>query len=75
MLSIRLSKDLENRLSALSDRTHRSKSFFVKKALEKFLEDEEEYQIALKAYEDYLRSGKKSTSFEEVMKKNGLDND
>ncbi|NBT85998.1 MAG: ribbon-helix-helix protein, CopG family [Alphaproteobacteria bacterium] len=75
MLSIRLSKDLEGRLSALSERTHRSKSFFVKKALEKFLEDEEEYQIAMEAYEAYLRSGKKSSSFEDVMKKNGLRND
>ena len=75
MMSIRLSKNLETRLSALSERTQRSKSFFVKKALEKFLEDEEEYQVAIEAYEVYLRSGKKSSSFEDVMKKHGLEND
>ncbi len=75
MMSIRLSKNLETRLSALSERTQRSKSFFVKKALEKFLEEEEEYQVAIEAYEVYLRSGKKSSSFEDVMKKHGLEND
>ena len=75
MMSIRLSKNLETRLSALSERTQRSKSFFVKKALEKFLEDEEEYQVAIEAYEVYLRSGKKSSSFEDIMKKHGLEND
>ncbi len=75
MMSIRLSKNMETRLSALSERTQRSKSFFVKKALEKFLEEEEEYQVAIEAYEVYLRSGKKSSSFEDVMKKHGLEND
>ncbi len=75
MTSIRLSKNLEERLNLLSAKTQRSKSFYIKKALEKFLEDEEEYQVALEAYDAYLRSGKKSTSFEEVMKKNGLDHD
>ena len=75
MTSVRLSKNLEERLNLLSERTQRSKSFYVKKALEKFLEDEEEYQAALEAYDAYLRSGKKSSSFEDVMKKHGLDHD
>eukprot|EP01037_Dinobryon_pediforme_P018522 gene18522-18804_t len=66
---------LEDRLSSLALRTHRSKSFYVKEALEKYLEDEEEHQIALEAYEDYLKSGKKTYSFEEVMNENGLTDD
>jgi RHH-type rel operon transcriptional repressor/antitoxin RelB len=68
MLAVRLPKGLEDRLNSLALRTHRSKSFYVKEALEKYLEDEEEHQIALEAYEDYLKSRKKTYSFEEVMK-------
>lgn len=75
MLAVRLPKGLEDRLSSLALRTHRSKSFYVKEALEKYLEDEEEHQIALEAYEDYLKSGKKTYSFEEVMNENGLTDD
>jgi RHH-type rel operon transcriptional repressor/antitoxin RelB len=72
MLAVRLSKTLESRLERLSQQSERSKSYYVKKALEKFLDEEEERQIALKAYEDYVKSGKKFHSFEEVMKENGL---
>ena len=72
MLTVILSKDLEERLSVLARKTNRSKSFYVKEALEKYLEDEEDHVMALQAYEDYLKSGKKTTSFEEVMAENGL---
>ena len=72
MLAVRLSKDLEARLERLATSGDRSKSYYVKKALEIDLEDEEERQVAAKAYEAYLKSGKKTYSFEEVMKRNGL---
>lgn len=72
MLAVRLPKDLESRLNRLALSADRSKSYYVKKALEKFLEEEEEKQIALKAYEAYVKSGKRVHSFEDVMKENGL---
>jgi RHH-type rel operon transcriptional repressor/antitoxin RelB len=72
MLSVRLSKSLEAKLDALAERTHRAKSYYVKKALTEYLENQEEYEIAAAAYKEYLESGKKSISFEELMKKNGL---
>jgi RHH-type rel operon transcriptional repressor/antitoxin RelB len=72
MLAVRLPKNLEARLEHLSQQSERSKSYYVKKALEKFLDEEEERQIALKAYEAYVKSGKKFHSFEDVMKENGL---
>jgi len=72
MLAVRISKELEARLNRLAQSADRSKSYYVKKALEKFLEDEEEKQIALKAYESFVKSGKRVHSFEEVMKENGL---
>jgi RHH-type rel operon transcriptional repressor/antitoxin RelB len=72
MLAVRISKELEARLSRLAQSADRSKSYYVKKALEKYLEEEEERQIAQKAYEAYVKSGKKTYSFEEVMERNGL---
>ncbi len=72
MLAVRISKELETRLDRLAKSADRSKSYYVKKALEKFLEEEEERQIAQKAYEAFVKSGKKVHSFEDVMKENGL---
>jgi RHH-type rel operon transcriptional repressor/antitoxin RelB len=74
VLSVRLRPDLDKKLNRLCEKTHRSKSFYVQAALEEFLKDQEEYLTALSAYEDYLKSGKKALSLEE-MKKKYLDDD
>ena len=66
MLSVRLSKETEARLSALSARTHHSKSYYVKEALERYLDDEEDYAILVSAYEKHLRTHGKTYSLEEV---------
>lgn len=39
MLSVRLDKETEDFLQALSEETHRPKSFFVKEALKNYQED------------------------------------
>ena len=72
MLAVRISKELEARLERLATHADRSKSYCVKKALEKYLEAEEERIVGEKAYEAYLKSDKNTTSFEEVMERNGL---
>lgn len=51
MLAVRLPEKLEERLSALSDQTHRSKSYYVKRALEDFLDEHEEHLLALSRLE------------------------
>lgn len=43
MLSIRLENSMEIQLEALAKATKRPKSFFVKEALKKYLEDMQEY--------------------------------
>jgi RHH-type rel operon transcriptional repressor/antitoxin RelB len=43
MLSVRLNSDLEEKLEQLSIKTNRSKSFYVKQALENYLNDMEDY--------------------------------
>jgi len=57
MLSVRLPEDLEKRLSHLSKVTKRSKSYYVREAIERCLEDIEDVYLAETAYEDFLKSG------------------
>ncbi|MEI8295783.1 MAG: DUF6290 family protein [Alphaproteobacteria bacterium] len=73
MLAVRLSEEMEERLTALSKRTNRSKTFYVKKALKAFLEDEEDYLAAEAAYSEYLRSGKKGYTAEQIKEMYDLD--
>lgn len=52
MLAIRLSESTENRLNSLAKRTGRTKSYYAKVAIESFLEDEEDYFLAMKRLEE-----------------------
>jgi RHH-type rel operon transcriptional repressor/antitoxin RelB len=47
MRAVRLSEDTEARLMLLSERTGRSKSYYIRKAVESFLEDKEDYLLAM----------------------------
>ena len=47
MLAVRLPEQLENRLTQLSEETHRPKSYYVKLALEEFLTDREDRLLAI----------------------------
>ena len=46
MLAIRLTRDIEERLAALSARTGRTKTFYARKAIEAHLEDMEDFYLA-----------------------------
>lgn len=52
MLDIPLPKDLEERLDKLAGKTKRSKSYHVKKALQAYIEDREDYLLAAAALEE-----------------------
>lgn len=47
MLAVRLPEKLDERLAELAKQTHRSKSYYVKQAIQDYLDDHEEYLIAL----------------------------
>lgn len=70
MLGVRLDEDLERRLSALAEKTHRSKSYLAKEALKLYLAQEEikeqEKTLAMARWEEFQRSGK-SVANKEVM--------
>ncbi len=70
MLSLRLSKDLEERLEKISKTTNRSKTYYATKAIEKYLEDQEDYLLAIAALEN---DNGKRFSLAEVKKLAGLD--
>lgn len=69
MLAVRLPEKLEHKLDNLAEQTGRSKSFYVRKAIEEFLEDHEDYLIALAR----LEKKNPRISLKELEKELGLD--
>lgn len=69
MLAVRIDDDMGKRLGALAQRTHRSKSYLVRQAVEQFLEDQEDLLTAL----SILERGGPTYSLEEVLSELGLD--
>ncbi len=69
MLSLRLSNDLESRLTELAETTGRTKSFYAKEAIIKYLDEMEDTYIAL----DRLEKPSKRISLDDVEKELGLD--
>lgn len=69
MLAIRLPKELETQLEKVVNETHRSKSYYIRKALEQFLEDREDYLLAIARLEE----NNTRIPFETIRKELGLD--
>ena len=67
--SIRLSSELEQRLSKLAKKTGRTKAFYLREIIEKGFEDVEDYYLAL----EVLNRNEKIYSSEEMRKELGLD--
>lgn len=72
MHTVRLPEDLSQRLAVLTKATKRTKSYFIREALERTLEDLEDVYLAETAYEDFLKSGDKAISLEDVERDIGL---
>ena len=51
MLAVRLDRETEDKLNRLAHETGRSKSYYVKQAIENYLEEREDYLIALAVIE------------------------
>jgi len=52
MLSLRLSNDMETRLAKLAETTGRTKTFYVKEAIHRYLDEMEDTYIALSRLEN-----------------------
>lgn len=72
-ISLRLPEEIGVRLDSLAERTGRSKTFYVREAILRYLEDMEDIYIAEQRLAD-LRAGRSRTfSVEEVRAELGLD--
>jgi RHH-type rel operon transcriptional repressor/antitoxin RelB len=70
MLGVRLPESLDQRLGQLAHKTHRAKSFYVKEALQAYLDAYESELMAIADYEEQVRNGTLVTySLEEVMQR------
>ncbi len=69
MLTVRLSSKLEARLKKLAKRTGRPKAYYAKKAIAEFLDEQEDYLIAIARLEENLPS----IPLAQVVKQLGLD--
>lgn len=67
MLAIRLPTNIEDRLKALAAKTGRSKSYYAREAIIKFIEDMEDTYIAI----ERLEKPSKRWTLEEL--ENGID--
>lgn len=61
MLALRLPEDIETRLEELAKRTGRTKSYYAREAIVKYLEEMEEVYLAEKELEDIKRGAKTCT--------------
>jgi len=68
MLALRLPADLEKRLEELAKKTGRSKSYYARLAIEEFLQDQEDYLLAISRLEKELPG----IPIEEVKRRLGL---
>ena len=75
VLGVRISKEMEEKISHLCALSKRSKSSIVKEALENQLEDMEDYYIALERLEQHRKDGEKAIPWEDVKKDLGLEQD
>ena len=54
MLAIRLPKDIEDRLEALARQTGRTKTYYARQAILEYLDDLEDYYVAVARLEENL---------------------
>lgn len=66
MAVVRIDDSLAQRLEALSKTTNHSKTFYANKALRQFLEDQEDYLVALSRFENVQKGASQTYSMEEI---------
>ncbi len=69
MLGVRLEPDLERRLDALARKTGRTKSYYAREAIREYVDDREDYELAVAA----SRDAAPHIGLEELIRKYGLE--
>lgn len=68
MIAVRLPESLEKKLELLAAKTNRTKSYYMRKAIEEYLEDEADYLLAL----ERIQKDNPRISLAEMEKRLGL---
>jgi len=74
MLAIRLPESIEKRLEKLARRTGRTKTFYAREAILRYLEDLEDIYAAEQVLERVRAEKEKTHTLDEVRQHLGLDN-
>ena len=74
-LCIRIPDELDHTLELFAAQEERTKTFIVRKAIEQYLEDLYDYNLAEEGYKRYIESGKKSYDLKTVAKRLKIDLD
>lgn len=69
MLGIRLEPELEKKLDSLAKETGRSKSYYAREAIRRYIEDREDYLKGIAA----LERGEPTVTLDELERRFGLD--
>ena len=72
MLALRLDPDLEARLEELANATGRTKSFYARAAIAEYIEDLEDYYLAMQRLKDFKPGN--GIPLDQVAAELGLDN-
>lgn len=73
MLAIRLPEGIEERLNVLAKETGRTKTFYVREAIQRYLDDIEDIYLAEQRMEDIRAGRSKPIPLETVMKRDALE--
>lgn len=70
MITLRIPKEAEDKLEKLANKTGKSKSYYARRALLDFLQDKEDYDIAMAR----VKKGRPAIPIDEAEKRLGLKN-
>ena len=73
MLAIRLPQEIESRLSALAEKTGRTKTYYAREAILEDLDDLEDFYLAEQRYADIQADKSETVSLEDMMRDYGLE--
>ena len=73
MVSVRLPDEINQRLTLLAEQTGRTKTYYIKEAVLKHLQDLEDVYMADKELEDIRAGRSKTVSLEDMMGQYGLE--
>ena len=73
MIAVRVSEEIETRLDRLAKLTGRTKTYYVREAIEDHLDDLEDAYLAEKVLENIRNGREKVVSLDDVVKQYGLE--